>query len=255
MLAWILSRISGKSVSRLLEEHIWQKIGAEQDGYMWLESNAVEMSGAGLNITARDAARFGQMILQGGFYNGAQVLPEAVTEKILQPGDPQAFANNDESSWLGKVARSYHDQWWTYANDHNAIAAIGLFGQFIYLDPLTETVIVKFSHKADSEGRSIESNRFDSPALFHAISEFLGARLQPESELEQEVEMSSDVVPKISVENDGEAVAETSPGEEQAQSDSPPAVADELGTPVEYLTPAEARTENSDAPIANDNQL
>lgn len=66
VLGWLNSRVSGDSLSTLISERFWQRLGVERDGYIWLESQGVEMAGGGLNITARDAARFGQMVLQGG---------------------------------------------------------------------------------------------------------------------------------------------------------------------------------------------
>ena len=88
VLAWIISRVTGERLSSVVEEQLWQPLGAERDAYFWLDDAGTEMAGGGLNVAARDAARFGQMILQGGRYNGLQVIPRSVAEKILQPGDP-----------------------------------------------------------------------------------------------------------------------------------------------------------------------
>jgi CubicO group peptidase (beta-lactamase class C family) len=70
--------VTGKSLSHLLEEVLWQPMGMERDGYIWLDRAATEMAGGGLNVTARDAARFGQMIIQQGYFNGRQIIPNSV---------------------------------------------------------------------------------------------------------------------------------------------------------------------------------
>lgn len=70
VLGWIIRRVTNKSVDVNLSERFWQRMGGERDGYFWVDGAGTEMAGGGLNITARDAARFGQMILQGDQFNG-----------------------------------------------------------------------------------------------------------------------------------------------------------------------------------------
>jgi CubicO group peptidase (beta-lactamase class C family) len=174
VLGWIISRVTGKSLSRNLEEVLWQRLGMERDGYVWLDGAATEMAGGGLNITARDAARFGQMIIQKGRYNGQQIIPASVAERILQPGDPDVFTRYyTDEPWYGEVAYAYHDQWWTFNNAHKAVSAIGVHGQYIYLDPVARMVVVKQSSSPDAEGGANDSNDVDGPMLYQAIAEFL----------------------------------------------------------------------------------
>jgi len=178
VLAWIIQRVSGKSIDALIAETIWQPLGTERDGYIWLDGSGAAMAGGGLNITARDAARFGQMILQKGYFNGRQVLPEAVAARILQPGNPETFtryyaALYPDDNWYGEIAHAYHDQWWTFNNAHKAVAAIGVHGQYIYLDPTAQMVVVKMSSSPDAEGGANLSNDTDGPLLYQVIAEQL----------------------------------------------------------------------------------
>jgi hypothetical protein len=179
VLGWIIRRVTGKSVDLNIAERLWQPLGAERDGYIWLDGSGSEMAGGGLNISARDAARFGQMILQGGRYNGRQILPEAVAKRILQPGDPETFTRFygqfPGTEWYGQIAYAYHDQWWTFANAHKAVSAIGVHGQYIYLDPKAEMVVVKQSSSPTAEGGPNESNDTDGPLLYQVLAEHLMA--------------------------------------------------------------------------------
>ncbi|MBK8307982.1 MAG: serine hydrolase [Gammaproteobacteria bacterium] len=181
VLGWIIRRVTGKSVDHNIEEVLWQPLGAERDGYIWLDAGGTEMAGGGLNITARDAARFGQMILQGGKFNGRQILPAAVTTRILQhKGDPEVFtriySQFEGTEWYGTIAYAYHDQWWTCNNAHKAVSAIGVHGQYIYLDPVANMVVVKQSSSPDAEGGANESNDTDGPLLYQALAEQLMKR-------------------------------------------------------------------------------
>jgi CubicO group peptidase (beta-lactamase class C family) len=178
VLGWIIRRVTGKSVDANIAEVLWQQLGVERDGYIWLDGSGAEMAGGGLNVTARDAARFGQMILQGGRFAGRQVIPEAVAARIMQPGDPEIFtryyaAAHPDDDWYGGVAYAYHDQWWTFNNAHRAVSAIGIHGQYIYLDPKAEMVVVKMSSSPDAEGGANLANDTDGPMLYQAVAEHL----------------------------------------------------------------------------------
>jgi CubicO group peptidase (beta-lactamase class C family) len=170
VIGWLVSRVSGQSVQDLLSERIWQRLGVERGGYFWLDAGGTAMAGGGLSIAARDAARFGQMILQGGAYNGQQIIPPEVARRILQPGNRAVFNVNYQDPWYEHIGYAYHDMWWTFNNEHKAVSAIGVHGQFIYLDPVADMVIVKQSSHPDAEG---ESNEFDGPQIWHQIARHL----------------------------------------------------------------------------------
>lgn len=169
-LGWLLSRVSGESISELIATRFLQPLGAQRDAYIWLDKSGTEMAGGGLNITARDAARFGQMVLQKGQYNGRQVIPRTVAERIMTPGNPETFTKLYDDPWYQYVGHSYHDQWWSFRNDHNAVSAMGVHGQIIYIDPVAEMVVVKQSSHADAEG---ESNEVHGPMIWQAIAQRL----------------------------------------------------------------------------------
>ncbi|HMK65885.1 MAG TPA: serine hydrolase, partial [Thermodesulfobacteriota bacterium] len=82
ILAWVVKRASGRSLSDFLSEAIWAKIGAEGDAYFQIDTIGTESGGGGLNTTLRDLARFGEMIRLKGFYNGKQIIPVKVVEDI-----------------------------------------------------------------------------------------------------------------------------------------------------------------------------
>ena len=169
-LGWVLSRVSGQSISELIATRFLQPLGAQRDAYMWLDKSGTEMAGGGLNITARDAARFGQMILQKGYYNGRQVVSVKVAQRIMTPGNPDTFTRLYDDFWYQNVGHSYHDQWWSFRNKHNAVSAIGVHGQFVYIDPVAQMVVVKQSSHPDAEGTS---NEVDGPLIWQAIAERL----------------------------------------------------------------------------------
>jgi len=173
VLGWIVSRTTNQSVSAALESMLFQPLGPERDAYIWLDGSATEMAGGGLNITARDSARFGQMILNHGRFDGRQVIPASVAKRILRPGDPAPFNRLYQDPWYEHVGFAYHDQWWTFNNAHKGVSALGVHGQQIYLDSTAQMVVVKQSSDPAPES---DINETDGPLVYQALAEFLMRR-------------------------------------------------------------------------------
>ncbi len=144
VLVWLVTNVTGKPFHEVLSERIWSQLGMEYDAQFLTESSNQALGGSGLSATARDLARFGQMILQRGTYNGRQVMAPGVVEGFIQGGNREAFKRHASKNPAEKDF-SYRDQWWHTHNAHNAFTAWGVHGQFVYIDPTTNVVIVKQS--------------------------------------------------------------------------------------------------------------
>ncbi|HEV7137560.1 MAG TPA: serine hydrolase [Steroidobacteraceae bacterium] len=140
VLGWVLRRATKQSISQYMTERLWKPAGMESYGFWIMDGPPPvgrEFNGAGFNAVLRDYGRIGLMMLRGGKANGKQVVPQEWVRKStdardttpLEPGMP-----------LG-----YQYQWWTIAGT-DAYTAIGLQGQFIFVDPDTDTVVVKLSY-------------------------------------------------------------------------------------------------------------
>jgi CubicO group peptidase (beta-lactamase class C family) len=168
VLGWVIRRVTGKTLAQVLEEKIWSKLGTDQDGYYWVDSEGTEMAGGGFNIALRDGARFGQMILDDGKFNGQQIVSAAIAKRIKQPGDHDVFARfYKDDPWYQSVGFAYHDQWWTFNNSHKAVSALGIHGQYIYIDPVARMVIVKQTSDPDADSLR---NDVDGPIVMHTIA-------------------------------------------------------------------------------------
>jgi CubicO group peptidase (beta-lactamase class C family) len=164
VLAWVASRASGKSLSELVSQLIWSKIGADHQAYYLVDPLGTEVAMGGLNTTLRDLARLGQTMLQMGQWEGKEVLPKSVIEDIMKGGDRDAFV---KSNLPTRPGWSYRSQWWVTHNQNGAYLAMGVFGQRLYIDPKAQMVIAKFgSHpipgNAFTDG--IHQKAFDSLA-------------------------------------------------------------------------------------------
>jgi CubicO group peptidase (beta-lactamase class C family) len=146
VLAWIIRRASGMTLSDLLSERIWIPMGAEEDAHYHVDRIGTESGGGGLSTTLRDLVRFGETIRNHGRFNGRQIVPSSVVEDIARGGDPAKFKPAGYTTLPGA---SYRHQWWVTHNAHGAYMARGVHGQGIYIDPKAEMVIARYaSHPA-----------------------------------------------------------------------------------------------------------
>ncbi len=144
ILAWILKRIYNKSLSAIMQEKLWSKLGAERDAFWIVDPSTSETSGSGLITTLRDMARFGQMLIQNGRFNGMQILSGAAVEDIEAGADKEAFARS-AAAGPSNIGYSYHHQWWNTHDGLGAYYALGYGGQILYIAPAAEMVVAKFS--------------------------------------------------------------------------------------------------------------
>ncbi|QCI68992.1 serine hydrolase domain-containing protein [Phreatobacter stygius] len=141
-LGWIIARATGKSVAALLSERIWSRMGAEQDGYISVDSIGTPFAGGGFSAGLRDMARIGQLMLDNGVINGQRLVPEAAITRIRAGGDRAAF---EKAGYALLKGWSYRGMWWITHNAHGAFMARGVHGQSIYVDPAARMVIARFS--------------------------------------------------------------------------------------------------------------
>ncbi|MFC9414698.1 serine hydrolase domain-containing protein [Bacillus mobilis] len=154
-LAWVIRTITGKSLAENVSERIWSQIGMEENAYYVTDETKVEQASAGLNATARDMARFGQLLLNNGEYNGKQILPSSITEDIKNVQEGELAVGPGASI-------SYHNQWWIPHNEQDAFEVLGSYGQTLYIDPTANMIIVHFSSNAtpSNEIHSVYSNMY-----------------------------------------------------------------------------------------------
>lgn len=166
-LAWVMSRVTGQSLSDQLRARFWSKLGVEHDAYFTVDRSGIEWGSGGLNLTLRDMARFGEMMRLDGYYNGEQIVPKSIIDDIRHGGDPDLLAKAGYKTLPGG---SYHNMWWILHNQHGAYSARGIHGQAIYIDPKAEMVIVRFA----SHPLGANSN-YDATSLpaYQAVAEHL----------------------------------------------------------------------------------
>jgi CubicO group peptidase (beta-lactamase class C family) len=149
LLGIILERTTHKHVSQYLEEKIWKPLGMEAPGSWSLDSDAsrYEKMESGINARAIDFAKIGRLFLNNGNWNGKQIISEKWVNESTRPDtttDPAPF---------------YQYMWWVDTTttattsssrdiSHHNFYAAGNYGQFIYVIPEKNIIIVRHGYKS-----------------------------------------------------------------------------------------------------------
>jgi CubicO group peptidase (beta-lactamase class C family) len=149
MLSAIVQKVSGQKLTDYLASRLFSPLGIE--GYRWEESpEGINVGGWGLYIKTEDMARFGQLFLQDGVWNGERVLPEgwvaeASTWKIASGPAGNETLREPESDW----AQGYCYQMWR--SRHNSYRADGANGQYIMVLPDQNAVVALTANVRDMQ--------------------------------------------------------------------------------------------------------
>jgi CubicO group peptidase (beta-lactamase class C family) len=165
VLSAVLRGVYKKPIADIISEKIWQPLGMEADA-TWLQhrddEKGIALGYCCLNARLRDYARFGEFYLNAvqGKGLGVDALPEGWVESLPKPATPAHRPGGDRYSGRGY---SYH--FWLPERDGVFFAA-GVYGQFIWVDPIRNLVIVKTSADNDFLTRYPET-----ASAFEAISQ------------------------------------------------------------------------------------
>jgi hypothetical protein len=148
MLSAIIQKVTGQKTLDYLKPRLFDPLGIH--GMDWeTDLNGINTGGWGLRLKTEDMAKFAELFLQQGKWNGKQILPawwvkEASTVKIMQ--DPKApQSKKDSSDWL----QGYCYQMWRCR--HNAYRGDGAFGQFMIVMPDQDAVLAITAETADMQ--------------------------------------------------------------------------------------------------------
>ena len=155
LLGLLIERAAGIPYAQLLSTLIWQPMGAQTDAYVTVDRNTLARGAGGICVTLDDLARFGNLVLNQGTVNGKAIIPESWIKETITSGDRQAWLKGDFSFLLPKGC--YHNKWYQTGNQDNCFMAIGIHGQWLYINPSTSVVIVKFSSQPEPVDDSLDT--------------------------------------------------------------------------------------------------
>lgn len=149
LLAFIVEKATGENISSYVSRKFWTPMNAEEDALWSLDKkDGIEKAYCCFNSNARDFARFGQLILNEGDWNGRQLISSSYLKEATTPDTNLLFKEYNETN------HCYGFQFWhlTY-NGMEILYMRGILGQYIFIIPDLNAVVVRLGHKR-SETRS-----------------------------------------------------------------------------------------------------
>lgn len=132
VLSAVIAEAAGMSTLQFARQALFSPLGIE-DLYWRQDMTGLHKGGTQLYMRPRDLARIGALCLNGGRWDGAQIVSEVWLEQSTRTrihGRQDYFAG-----------RSYAYHWWTL-DDYDVFYAAGSQGQFLYVFPEMETIVV-----------------------------------------------------------------------------------------------------------------
>lgn len=164
VIGMLIRRVSGQSLVELLQTSIWNKIGMESDANWITDSTGTAFALGGLNVTTRDYARFGRLLVNNGHWQGEQLvssswLQEATTAQADFLQSTQDKLGYGYQIWLPPLAQP------------GEFFCVGVYGQFIYVNQQENVVIVKNS--ADKNFQDSLNSKQETIAFFREVVQSL----------------------------------------------------------------------------------
>ena len=138
LLGGIVRSAIGNNLSSYLEQKIWKPFGMEHDAFWTTDTDFdQELGGCCINASLRDYARIGIFAMDNGLLiDGTMTLPEYWMDESTTPSPNYDY---------------YGYQWWLDGKEYSSFYADGIFGQFIWIDPISRTVVAMHSARDSAD--------------------------------------------------------------------------------------------------------
>lgn len=160
MLSAVIQKVTGTTLLEYLKPRLFEPLGIENPTWETCP-HGIHVGGWGLSIRTEDIARFGQLLLQKGLWEGKQIVPEAWVEEATSR--QVSNGSNPESDW----EQGYGYQFWRCR--HGAYRGDGAFGQFCLVMPSQDAVL------------AITAGVGDMQAVLNLVWKHLYGAMQPAS--------------------------------------------------------------------------
>lgn len=147
LIAFIVEKATGETISSYVSRKLWTPMQAEENALWSLDrEEGMEKAYCCFNSNARDFARFGQLVLNKGSWNGRQLLPAEYLEEAVTPDSSLIFQEYGEPNhWYGF-------QFWQLTYKGMTIPYMrGILGQYVFILPDKNAVVVRLGHKRSEQ--------------------------------------------------------------------------------------------------------
>lgn len=170
VLGHMLIAATGRTLTDYMQEKLCDPLGMESPGKWLLDATGVELAFAGLNLTARDYAKLGELFRRKGDWNGTQIVPAQWVEESTGSDEPHMQVGQiTVGSEVFPFGYAY--QWWVPAGGDGVFSAIGIYNQFVFVDPARGATVVKLSanHRYGLSPYEADDREGETAAFLRAV--------------------------------------------------------------------------------------
>lgn len=179
MIAFLLQKATGKTVSEYASEKIWSPIGAQEDAWWSTDTNdGMEKAYCCFHSNARDFARLGQLVLNKGSWNNVQLIDSSYLQELITPASYLSYTPKPEgeSVYEARPNTFYGYQMWIADYHQMKIPYFrGILGQYVFVLPELDAVIVRLGHKRSKLFNIQQNHTLDVETWINAGVEILNA--------------------------------------------------------------------------------
>ncbi|MGB1215697.1 MAG: serine hydrolase domain-containing protein [Pikeienuella sp.] len=148
---WVIEAVTQMPLVEFVRTYLWSELETEHDAFMSADTEFNPIATGGFNSTLRDAARVGLMALNEGRCGDRQIIDGnwmadtyALTEQDRAAWQNSVFADPQAITYMPDY-EGYRSFWWICDANKGERAAMGIYGQMVYVNKSTNTVIASFS--------------------------------------------------------------------------------------------------------------
>lgn len=149
LLGWVIERSTGRRFADLMSSHLWKPVGAQQSAYVTVDRLGAPRCAGGICVTTRDLARAGQVIVDGGSWSGTQVVPAEWIDDIAGNGSVDAWNAGAFTHLFPGKKMHYRNTWYVDLNGTPMLFALGIHGQYLFVDRERQLVVALMSSQAN----------------------------------------------------------------------------------------------------------
>ena len=172
VLGRVLTAATGRSMTALTADWLWQPIGAERDAVWRLSPDRQEVAYAAFNASLRDWGRLGLLLANDGRVGDRQVVTREYLLDATDPArQPEAFRPRRATPYFG-----YGYQFWLFPLQARTFGMQGVHGQSVFVQPSSGIVMVQTAVYAGASGAQDPDAHAERAAFWMGILQSLGGQ-------------------------------------------------------------------------------
>ncbi len=159
VLGLVLESAAGMPFAELMSSVLWRKIPVLTDALITVDAFGASRTSGGISMVAGDLLSLGELIVNRGAVGTQQVVSERWINDLAQNGDANAWQAGNFSEFI--PGARYRSLWYRPPEPPNACFGLGIHGQWLFVDPDRETVVVKLSSQTLPQDDLLDSQCID----------------------------------------------------------------------------------------------